>query len=300
MSETNRQFKDRLFCFIFGREENKKWTLSLYNAINDSDFTNPDDIQIETIEGVLYMSMRDDIAFMIQDTLNLYEQQSSYNPNMPLRELMYLGKVYDKLIHRNNMNIYSEKLLILPAPRFIVFYNGTKEIEDRVLRLSDSFPKVVREKSDVEATVRMININHGQNKELMKKCKTLNEYSWFVSTVREYSSSCDIDQAVDKAINEMSEDAEIKLFLVGHRAEVKDMCLTEYDEKKHMEAVRAEGKEEGIEEGIEKINTLVIMLLRDNRIDDLKKATEDATYREELFVAYGINEKENQKSIKES
>ena len=257
MGETNRNMKDRLFCYIFGKEENRKWTLSLYNAVNDSNFTDPKDIQIETMDNVLYMSMRNDIAFVIGDYLNLYEHQSTYNPNMPLRQLMYLGKVYGKLVNKYSMNIYSEKLLILPVPRFIVFYNGTKEKEDEILYLSDSFPEEVKDKSDVDAKVKMININYGHNKELLEKCKTLNEYSWLIAKIREYSDSGDVDAAVDRAIDEMSDDAELKRFLIGHRAEVKDMCLTEYDEKKHMEAVRAEEREDKEKKDIASVESFV-------------------------------------------
>lgn len=170
--------------------------------------------------------------------------------------------------------------MILPAPRFIVFYNGTREKEDSILRLSDSFPEGAREKSDVEVTVRMININYGHNKELLEKCKTLNEYSWFVAKVREYSKSLSIDEAVDKAIDEMPEDAELKRFLEEHRAEVKDMCLTEYDEKEHMDAVRAEGREE--------INTLHGILLEEGRIEDLKRAINDKEFQEKLLEEYNI------------
>ncbi len=103
----NNKTKDRLFCFIFGREENKEWTLQLYNAVNGTDYDSAEDISIETIESVVYMGMKDDIAFLLYDIISIYEHQSTYNPNMPLRELVYLSRFYNKYIHKNKLNIYS-------------------------------------------------------------------------------------------------------------------------------------------------------------------------------------------------
>ena len=92
----NRQYQDRLFKAIFGREEHKDWLLSLYNALNGSSYTDPSAIEINTIEGIIYVTMKNDISFLIDSQLNLYEQQSSYNPNMPLRGLMYFAELYQK------------------------------------------------------------------------------------------------------------------------------------------------------------------------------------------------------------
>ena len=279
MSDTNRNHKDRVFNLIFGREENKSWTLSLYNAVNNSDFTNYDDIQIETIENYLYMSMKNDVAFVIGDYINLYEHQSTYNPNMPLREMIYLSRLYEKIIKKNKMNIYSEKQLILPAPRFIVFYNGKQEIEDKVLRLSDAFPANVRDKSDIQISVKMLNINYGHNKELMDKCDALKQYSLFISLIRKYSESFGIDEAINKSIDDMP-DGRLKSYFEWHRAEVLQMLFTEYDEKDYIDAIRKEAKDD--------INKLTACLLKDNRIDDLKRSTEDEEFQKALLAEYNI------------
>ena len=87
-SRTNREYKDRLFKFIFGNPENKEWTLSLYNAINDTSYTNADDIQITTIQDAVYMKMKNDVSFLVNNIMNFYEQQSTFNPNMPMRFLL--------------------------------------------------------------------------------------------------------------------------------------------------------------------------------------------------------------------
>ena len=99
MEQVNREHKDRLFNYIFGQEKNKEWILSLYNAVNNSEYTNAEEIEITTLEDVLYMGMKNDSSFILHGIVSLWEHQSSFNPNMPVRELMYVAKLYDKYIH---------------------------------------------------------------------------------------------------------------------------------------------------------------------------------------------------------
>ena len=184
----NREYKDRLFSFIFGSPERKDWTLSLYNAVNGSSYTNPEDIKIITIDDVLYMSMKNDLALLVTDIANMYEQQSTYNPNMPVRKLMYAARLYDKYIHINKLNIYSTKQIRLPVPKLVTFYNGKEDKEDSILELKDAFKtedgQPIDAESDIQIRVRMININYGKNKELMCACKPLEEYAWFIEIGR--------------------------------------------------------------------------------------------------------------------
>ncbi len=248
MNNSNSKHKDRLFCYLFGSDENKSWTLSLFNAVNGTDYQNPSDVQIETIDNVIYLSMRNDVAFIVDDTLNLYEHQSTYNPNMPLRQLMYLTRLYEKYIELNKYDIYSANRITLPVPKLVVFYNGKRDSEDEViLRLSDLFSPESSVQSDVEVRVRMLNINYGHNRELMKKCKVLSEYAWFVDRVRIiHDETGNLEIAIDQTIDEMSKDALIRPFLIGHKAEVLRMSiLTEYNEELHLKNVRAEGLAEG-------------------------------------------------------
>ncbi len=252
--KTNGKEKDRLFCFIFGREENKRWTLSLYNAVNGTGYSNIDDIEITTMGDVIYMGMKNDVSFIIGSEISLYEHQSSYNPNMPVRQLIYLGRQYDKYIERTNQNIYGSKQMTLPIPRLAVFYNGRDDKEDRILKLSDSFPEDEGHSiSDVEVQVHMYNIRPQYKSDLLEGCKTLSEYSWFIEEIRKNSEKLDGETAVDKAIKDMPEDFEIKGFLMGHLSEVRNMCLTEYDEARTMQMFREEGREEGRAE--ERANT---------------------------------------------
>ena len=98
MPTVQREYKDRLFNFIFGSEENKAWTLSLYNAVNNTNYTDPDAVQINTIKEVLYLGMHNDASFLLAEDMNLYEQQSTFNPNMPIRMMQYAGNLYEKYI----------------------------------------------------------------------------------------------------------------------------------------------------------------------------------------------------------
>ena len=250
MEQISRNNKDRLFCFIFGREENKRWTLELYNAVNGTNYTDPDDVDITTMEDVVYMGMKNDASFLIACDLNLYEQQSSYNPNMPVRQLMYLGRQYDKYIKRTKQNMYGSKQMTLPVPRLVTFYNGTVDVPDKLLKLSDSFPlKSKIADSDVEVTVHLYNIRSNGNSCLVEHCRPLPEYSWFVEEVRKNQKTLDLMDAVDKAVGDMPEDFLIKEFLIEHQSEVKNMCLTEYNEAETMQMFKEEGREEGREEG---------------------------------------------------
>ena len=195
----------------------------------------------------MYLGMQNDISFlMITDEMNLFEQQSTYNPNEPLRMMQYTGNLFEKYIRQRKLNKYGSKLLMLPAPRLVVFFNGTSEQPDEmILRLSDSFPK--GSVSDIEVRVRMININYGRSQKLMEACKPLMEYSWLIAEVRKnkQDKEVEIGSAIDKAITAMPDDFVIKPFLEANRAEVKGMLLEEYNEAETMELFREEGREEG-------------------------------------------------------
>lgn len=246
MAEDNKQYKDRLFNFLFGSEENKDWTLSLYNAVNGSSYNDPNDIEITTIKDIMYLGMHNDVSFLISNEMVLIEQQSTFNPNLPLRMLQYTGNLYEKYVIQKKYNKYGSKLILLPVPRLVAFYNGTIEKENEIiLRLSDSFPEKID--SDIEVKVRMININYGKNQEILNKCKPLGEYAWIVDRIR--NNNGDVESAIDKAISEMPNSFIIKPFLLAHRSEVKGMLLTEYNEAETMELFKEEGREEGRKEG---------------------------------------------------
>ncbi|MBQ6903422.1 MAG: hypothetical protein IJQ26_02775, partial [Lachnospiraceae bacterium] len=157
----NYKYKDRLFTNLFGREEHKEWILSLYNAVNGTSYTDKDAIEINTMEDVVYMGMKNDVSFLLGHEISIYEHQSTCNPNMPLRMLVYLGRLYDKYTKQNRLNIYGETQIHIPLPQLIVFYNGLQDMPDeRELYLRDAFSEGMdKDKADVAVRVRMLNIN---------------------------------------------------------------------------------------------------------------------------------------------
>jgi len=246
----NRKYKDRLFRFLF---KEKKDLLDLYNAVNGSNYDNPEALEIVTMEDVIFLKMKNDLSFMVANRLNLYEHQSTYSPNMPLRGLIYLARQYEGFIAKEQENLYGSKLVKIPTPAFVIFYNGTKEQQDQMkLYLSDAFADG-RGSGCLECRAQMLNINRGHNQELMEKCRRLWEYSEFIAEVNDnLSKGYSLKRAITVAMNSCIERGVLEDILLKNKAEVMDMLLTEYDEKKHMKAIRKEGYEDGLEEGMQK------------------------------------------------
>ena len=245
----NVKVKDRLFLKIFG-EENKDNLLCLFNALNGTDYTDPEDLELYTIEDVIYMNMKNDVSCMVDSHLQLYEHQSTFNPNMPLRGFMYFSRMFERYKTKASLNIYSSKLQKIPTPQFYVFYNGNEEAPDRLdLKLSDAFIHPVRT-GTFEWTAVMLNINAGHNKELFDKCKPLYEYSVFVDKVKKgIAEGKPKEEAINEAVQWCITHDVMAEYLKIHKAEVTDMMLTEYNEEQTMNSFYAEGKAEGMAEG---------------------------------------------------
>ena len=240
------QTRDRLFKAIFGRntDESKQWRLNLYNALRGTNYTDPDALEINTIENVIYLTMRNDISFLVDSQMTLFEQQSTYNPNMPLRGLMYFAQLYQMHLSKSGKTLYHSKLVKIPNPKFIVFYNGSKETADiEYLRLSDAF-ETNDTTGDFEWTAEMININPGHNETLQKNCKALYNYIQYISRISENKkqglSGIDaVNEAVDWAIKENLLDG----FFKTQKEEILAMSLTEFNAEEVIQDVRAEGIE---------------------------------------------------------
>ena len=252
MSEVkvNRQYKDRLFRRVFSDKED---LLALYNAVNGSSYEDPEALEITTIEDVLYVGMKNDVSFLIGDVLNLYEHQSTRNPNMTVRGLFYFSDLFRKWIDRERLNLYGRRRIPLPTPKYIIFYNGQENAEERMeLKLSDSF---TQPGACLELTATMLNINFGHNRDIMEKCHRLSEYAEFVSRVREsILEGKRLEEAMENAVASCISDGILSEFLSSHRAEVVNMLWYEYDEQLHISSEKEisweEGKEEGRKEGI--------------------------------------------------
>lgn len=240
--KTNRLYKSRLFVMIF---EEKKKLLELYNAVSGKHYEDPELLEINTLDNAIYMSMKNDISFLIDARLALYEHQSTYSPNLPLRFFLYLADLYSDMIR--NVNLYSSKKVQLPTPHFVVFYNGERKQPDRkILKLSDLY-SVVGKEYKLNLEVLMLNINSGHNPELMEACHTLWEYAEYTNRVRTYAKEMAVDKAVEQAVTECIQEGILKEFLEKNKAEAMKVSIYEYDEERHIRQEREEAWEEGRE-----------------------------------------------------
>ncbi len=284
----NRKFKDGLFRFVFG--QNKSNLLSLYNALNGTSYEREEDLTVTTLEDVIYVKHKNDISMLLEGTLNLYEHQSTFSPNMPLRGLFYFADLYRQMIPDGEV-LYGSRLFKIPKPRYVVFYNGIdKRLEKDVvkLRLSDAFeeqepagkckeselsgeldkakpsdeirgseplPVYNRHEQseptcDYEWTANVVDINKGRNEKLKDDCRTLKEYCMFVEEVRSgISAGQALYDAVSAAVDKCIEEGVLEEFLSRHRREVREMCLTEFNEEKYKEVIYKDGYEDGVEAG---------------------------------------------------
>lgn len=250
MVKVNKKYKDRLFRMVF---HEKEALLALYNAVSGSSFTDPDEVEIVTLDDVIYMGTKNDAAFLIDDILNLYEHQSTQNPNMPLRGVFYMADEYRRYIDKYRLNVYGNSLIRLPLPQYYVFYNGLKEEPDRTeLKISDAYSKKYPDLVPcLEFKATMLNINIGHNQELMEHCQKLKEYAQFVDEVRKrLDEGARLEDAADCAVNCCIEKGILAEFLIAHRAEVNEVVLTEYDEQFHIACEKEESRQEGLEEGM--------------------------------------------------
>ena len=257
----NRIYKDRLYKMIFN---DKSELLKLYNAINGTHYDDPAMLTITTLDNAIYMTMENDLSFIIDMRLALYEQQSTVNPNLPLRFLMYITDIYSA--YTKDMNIYGSKKVQIPLPSFVIFYNGVKSQPDRTeFLLSELFhPTTDQPALDLKAV--MLNINKGHNQELMNACHTLRDYSEYVARIRTYSAEMPLTDAVEKAITECIHENILRDFLLKNRAEAKAMSIYEYDEEKTLRMFREEGYEDGERNG--KIQATIEMCLEFNLSSD--------------------------------
>lgn len=257
----NRIYKDRLYKMIFN---DKSELLKLYNAINGTHYDDPAMLTITTLDNAIYMTMENDLSFIIDMRLALYEQQSTVNPNLPLRFLMYITDIYSA--YTKDMNIYGSKKVQIPLPSFVIFYNGVKSQPDRTeFLLSELFHPTTNQPA-LELKAVMLNINKGHNQELMNACHTLRDYSEYVARIRTYSAEMPLTDAVEKAITECIHENILRDFLLKNRAEAKAMSIYEYDEEKTLRMFREEGYEDGERNG--KIQATIEMCLEFNLSSD--------------------------------
>ena len=262
-----RNYKDTLFRMIFGREneQSARWRMELYNALSGKNHTNPADLELTTIENVIYITTKNDLSFLVDSQMTLYEQQSTVNKNMPLRGLMYFAQLYQMYVKKQKKDLFGD-LVKIPAPQYVVFYNGdTNKPERYKMKLSDAFDFPNEDEKlrigkavDYEWTADIININTKKIREdldnnneisivgLNKNCDALYDYIKYVSRIKaNQKNGMDIKAAVDEAIDWAIEKNLLEGFFAEQKAEVTAMCLTEFDQELYDKNRRREGYEEG-------------------------------------------------------
>ncbi len=246
----NRKYKDTFFRMLF-RE--KKELMQLYNAVNGSSYTNVDELQIVTLENAVYMNMKNDLAFVVDFHLNLYEHQSTENPNMPLRNLLYVARQYQAMVREESL--YSRKQIKLPTPHFVVFYNGAQR------------------QPELELKVTVLNINQGNNEKLKEQCETLKQYMQYVERIRKYAGTREmsLEEAVERSISECIKEGILADFLARNRAEAMSVCFFEYDEEKEIEKYKRAEREYIREEVIREVRAEVTKELRGKITEEVEK-----------------------------
>ncbi|MBD5548166.1 MAG: hypothetical protein HDQ97_12315 [Lachnospiraceae bacterium] len=271
-------YKDRVFRLLF---KEKRRLLELYNGLNGTSYSNEEELTVNTLDNAIFIKMKNDVSFIIDSSMYLYEHQSSDCPNMPLRGLFYLTDLYKKLVRGVDLSV--SRLIKIPTPHYVVFYNGqNNKKEEFTLKLSEAF----EDEGDgcLELTVRVININFGYNQELFSKCQSLYGYAYFVAAIRQNLVSMELRQAVEKAVEDCIEKNILREFLIEQKAEVIAMSIYEYNEEYVRKTLFEDGKIEGKIEGETRLVKLMQMLMEEGKGEELKRVIMDQTYREQLCI----------------
>ena len=248
--KVKRNYKDSLFRFIFcgENERSRRWLLSLYNALRGSNYKDASQLEVTTLSDVIYLGVKNDLSFLINAEMNLFEHQSTVNPNMPIRGLIYFAKLYQNYIRNNELAIYGETLIKLPTPRYLIFYNGKKEMPDIVkYKLSDAF-FIKDDSGEFELTATVININKSHNESLQKTCKALYDYSEFIAKIRqnmEAEKPMPLKDAINQAVDYAIEHDFLEGLFKEERGKIVDDILTTFDKEKYEYTLRWEGAKEG-------------------------------------------------------
>ena len=243
--------------------------------MNGTDYSEDEEVEITTIQDVIYINMKNDVSLIVDSHMSLFEQQSSINSNMPLRGLMYFGNLYDSYIESRGLNIYGSKLIRVPTPQYYVLYNGRDDAPAMSeLKLSDAFVKD-SPAGKFEWTATFVNLNKGKNDALLEKCRPLREYMFLINCIRENEAKgMQVEDAIDMGVQHCIDCNVLKEFLVAHRAEVVSVCLTEFNEKVFVASMKAEGE-----------LAMAIRLVKKGYLT-IDKATEELQMSEDEFVCY--------------
>ena len=258
MADYNPRYRDSVFRSYFNEPAR---LLSLCNAVLDTNYTNPDELNINTLDGLFFDKQKNDISCSIDNHfLILVEHQTTVNENMPFRCLSYVAELLNNLIVDKD-KLYHQTLIYFPSPRFVVLYNGDKhEPLQRKMRLSDSF---YGDSSSIELIVSVYNINYGLPQPLLKKCSYLNDYSTLVGKVKEgINLGLSQHDAISRAVKFCIDNGLMKGYLEFNAQEVLNMLALEWNMDNALHARFQDGLQQG--ENL-KAEAVAIKLIRRGR-----------------------------------
>ena len=257
MSE-NREVKSDVFSMLM---EDKANALEIYNALRGTNYTDPELVEIQELERFISLSMRNDGSFIVDMNLEIYEHQSTHDPNMPLRSLIYVAGILRKNI--STTDLLSRRRIMIPTPHFVVFYNGQANRPSvETLRLSDSYENNDKDPM-LELVCTVININVGKNDEFLEKCSVLSQYTQFIDKVREYESS-NYQEPIKDAIDWCIQKGILVKFLKERGQEVIKAMTIDMTWERREQLIRRDEREAGREEGREegRNDTMAEIVLR--------------------------------------
>ena len=263
MANYNSRYRDSVFRSYFNEPVR---LLSLCNAVLGTSYTNPDELKINTLEGIFFDKQKNDISCTIDNHfLVLVEHQTTVNENMPFRCLSYVAELLNNLI-KNKNKLYNKGLIKFPKPKFFVLYDGNEyEPLQRKMRLSDAFNG---DSDSLELVVTSFNINYGLSQPLLQHCRYLFDYSTLVGKVKEgIRLGLPRRDAIRRAVQFCLDNGIMGNYLVEHSEEVFNMLALEWNMDDALQARFEEGRDEGIEE-------VAVNMIRDGEpLDKILKFT---------------------------
>ncbi len=286
-----RDEKNSLFCDLFS---DKKRALSPYNAINGTSYDDPSQLEVVTLSEAIFLHQKNDVSILFDAKLTLWEHQSTVNPNMPLRGLLYYAQNMEGLIGDKWDLVYRRTLVKIPTPDYYVLYNGTEKQPERMeLRLSDAFQMPT---DGYEWTAHVLNINPGNNEGVVRKCPELSGYVALIQYIREnQEAGISREEAVDQALDRCIKEGYLVDYLRKIRGEARRMLWGEFNEEEWKKAIRAdardeyleEGRKQGIEQGEDRLSLLMLRLRDAGREEDAWRVATDPDYRRKAFREFG-------------
>ena len=247
----HRTYQDTVFRMLFSDPEN---AIELFNALENTDYGPATDVKFTTLEDAVYAGLKNDLGFIIdRKFLVLSESQSTINNNMPLRQLEYISRTFEKLV--SAAELYGRSNVKIPVPEFYVVYTGTKRWNASRLCLSDSFESSAPENS-LELVVKIVKMEYNREEndetsDILERSEKLFGYSTLLKYIKIYQSQgYDLKDAVDTAVRRCIDEGILREFLECNSPEVKNMLFNQITSEEFAEIRAKEAAKESYDKGM--------------------------------------------------